>query len=74
MRDVRKQAEQGQKIIRKHERADLTVSEIHQLADIFIEAQDDLNSVSEGLYEVVTTAFLFGVAVGDRNARRGLRS
>lgn len=68
MRDVRKQAEQGKKIIRKHEKADLSVSKIHQLVDIFKDTQDDTNSVLEGVYEAVVNAFLMGVAVGSRNA------
>lgn len=74
MRDVRKQAEQGQKIMKKHEQTDLKVSEICQIIDIFNETKDDLNNTSEGLFEAITTAFLMGVAVGDRNARRELKS
>ena len=74
MRDVRKQAEQGQKIMKNNERTNLRVSEICQIIDIFNETKDDLNSTSEGLFEAITTAFLMGVAVGDRNARRELKS
>jgi hypothetical protein len=64
MRDIKKQAEQGRAIIRKHERADLHLSEIMQFVDLY--DQETARGSNDGLYTVIQEAFLMGVAVGNR--------
>ena len=59
-RDILKKAEQGKEYIyKKHERADMTRSELLTLFKLYKEA-------SEGneLFDAVTAAFYAGVAVG----------
>ncbi len=43
----------------------LTISEILQL--VFLAEENGM----QGIYEAITTAFLFGVAIGNRATRRG---
>jgi len=64
MRDIKKQAEQGRAIIRKHERADLRADEILQFTAMYDKAA--ANGSRDGLYDVIRAAFLMGVAVGNR--------
>lgn len=64
MRDIKKQAEQGLAIIRKHERADLRADEILQFTAMYDKAA--ANGSRDGLYDVIRAAFLMGVAVGNR--------
>lgn len=61
MRDIKEQARQGMEIIKRHERADLSVSEAMQLSK---ELKSDNGS---GIIDAIYTAFLMGVAVGSRN-------
>lgn len=64
-RDIHKQAAQGRTIINKHERADLSASELMDILKLHdeVEARDHNGN---GLYEAIRTAFLMGVAVGYR--------
>lgn len=61
MRDVKELENQGLKIIRNHERADLTVSEVMQLKEMLTSGNDT------GAIDIIYTAFLIGVAVGAKN-------
>ena len=64
-RDVNQQIEKGRAIIQKHERANLSASELLQFTAI----HDRINAErghNNGLYEVIEAAFLMGVAVGHR--------
>lgn len=62
MRDVKKRAEEGRELIRKHPRTDLNLSEIEELYKIF----RDKESRHGGIIGVINTAFDFGVSVGSR--------
>lgn len=61
-RNVQKQAEIGRQIIRKHPRADMTASEMQQLFAPLMEKKCDYDTV----WDVITTAYLMGIAVGNR--------
>jgi len=61
MRDIKELENQGVKIIRNHERADLTISEVMQLKEKLTSGNDT------GAIDIIYTAFLIGVAVGARN-------
>ena len=67
MRNIDKNIEQGHEIIRKHERADLTVSELHQFYETFSKTAEE-KGVAEGIFELITDVFHMGVAVGARNS------
>lgn len=64
MRDIKEQARQGMEIIGKHEGANLTVGEIMQFKQ---ELESDNDT---GIIDTIYTAFLMGVAVGSRNAKK----
>ena len=64
MRDVKELENQGLKIIRNHEGADLTVNEVMQLKERLASGNDS------GVIDVIYTAFLIGVAVGARNGNQ----
>jgi hypothetical protein len=59
MRNVKDQVEQGQEIIRKHNRASLMTDEIEQLLKPLKDNGDATRAV--------LNAFYMGVAVGSRN-------
>lgn len=65
MRDIYKQEKQGMEFIRKHQRLALTVGEVMQFKDEFWKTEN----ISEGLFNVIGTAFYMGVAVGSRNKK-----
>lgn len=67
MRDIKKQAEQGGAFLRKHERADLTVSELYQFFDSYKEDAENVGHY-DALWNLIGNAFKMGVAVGRRNA------
>jgi len=62
MRDVKKRAEEGRELLRKHPRMDLNLSEIEELYKIL----RDEESGHGGIIGVINTAFDFGVSVGAR--------
>ena len=66
-RDIKKQAEQGNKWLDKHERVGLYCSEIYQFVDLFDNVAKE-HGIHEGLFEVIEVAFKMGVAVGVRNS------
>lgn len=66
MRDIKKQAQQGRAIIRKHDRADLTVGELRRICDDFTAAAEK-QGVYNALIDAVTNSYYMGVAVGSRN-------
>lgn len=65
MRDFRKAIEEGTQIIRRHNRLDMSVPELNQLRDQFI----DEGQTSEALMNVIIDAFRAGVAIGARNRK-----
>lgn len=67
MRDVKEQAEQGRTFLEKHERADLSVSELKQFFDNYAAKAKESGNY-DALLEVIGDAFKMGVAVGARNA------
>ena len=67
MRNIEKNIEQGHEIIRKHERADLTVFEIHQFYEKFSETAKE-KGIAEGIFDLISDVFHMGVAVGARNS------
>ncbi len=67
MRDIKKQAQQGRAVIRKHNRADLTVSELRRICDDFTAAAEQ-QGVYNALIDAVANSYYMGVAVGSRNA------
>ena len=67
MRNVKKQAQEGRKIIRKKDRIDLSYDEMKQILDTFAEKQKTVGTF-DALWETVSDAFLMGIAVGHRNA------
>lgn len=73
IRNIEEQKALGQKAIDKHPRTDLTVGELNQLHDSFIDSFRE-HGINEAFIKTVEDAFLFGVAVGDRNAKRRVRT
>ena len=69
MRDMNKQKEQGQKIIRAHERADLSAMEIMKFKNDFDKNVHE-KGINEAIYNLICDAFYFGVAVGSRTRKR----
>lgn len=65
MRDINRQIEQGREIIRKHEQADLHLTEIRY----FMDSYDNARPKWDSLAYVIHNAFLMGVAVGSRNGQ-----
>lgn len=65
MRNVKKTAEQAYKICEKHPHIALSVTEVEQFREIFREGK----TVTGGLLDVITTAFMMGLAVGARNSK-----
>jgi vacuolar-type H+-ATPase subunit D/Vma8 len=63
MRDVRKQAEQGKKLL--SERRELTFGELQQFFKHYAERENP----NDGLWEVIADAFYMGVATGIRQER-----
>lgn len=58
MRDVKKQAERGRKLVAKNN-YNLWSGELVQLHDIYTSSEN-------GFYDAIVTAFLMGVSVGSR--------
>lgn len=69
MRDMNKQKEQGQKIIRAHERADLTGPELMKFKNDFHKAIQE-KGINEAVYNLICDAFYSGVAVGYRTCKK----
>lgn len=63
MRDINKQIAKGREIIRKHEQADLRLTEIRY----FMDSYDNARPKWDSLAYIIHNAFLMGVAVGSRN-------
>jgi len=69
MRDKNKQKEQGQKIIRAHERADLTGPELMKFKNDFHKTIQE-KGINEAIYNLICDSFYFGVAVGYRTGKK----
>lgn len=69
MRDMNKQMEQGRKIIRAHERADLRGDEVIRLKDDFDKMAYE-KGFNASIYRLICDVFYFGVAVGYRTRKR----
>lgn len=66
-RNIQKQAEQGREVVRKHPRIDMTVDELFDFVALFDSTIKETENLSAGIYEVVSSAFYMGIAVGNRN-------
>ena len=67
MRNIDKNIEQGNEIIRKHKRADLSISELYYFYENFKKSAEE-KGTANGLFDLISDAFYMGVAVGARNA------
>lgn len=66
MRSLERAVEQGREITHKRPKLDITYFDMNKLKRVFDE-QPDYN----GLMDVMIKSYLFGLAVGYRNAKRG---
>ena len=66
MRSLEKAVAQGREITHKRPKLDITCYDLYKLKEVFDE-QPNYN----GLLEVMIRSYLFGLAVGYRNARSG---
>lgn len=69
MRNVRKQVEQGCKIVDSHKNIDLTAEDLRQFKDIF-DQNFQRKGITGAVYSAICDAFYMGIAVGDRHGRR----
>lgn len=67
MRNIENQVRQGEEIISRHNRADMSVSECMQIMEP-IRSQEGAEQISDQIYDAIMNAFYMGVAVGARNA------
>lgn len=58
MRDIKAYADKGRDIIKEHPRKDVGSDELEALGRVYKD---------KGLFEVITQAYLFGLAVGAKN-------
>lgn len=63
MRDCVKQADIGDKLVRRNPRSDIGLAELGQLQEIYNDS---------GNFEAFRTAFLFGFAAGSRAKKKNL--
>lgn len=68
-RTLNRMTEEGRQFVRKHESADLAASEICELIDSY-ETTTHTPGDAQGLFAVITAAYLAGVAEGARTERR----
>lgn len=69
MRNVQKNIENGKAVITKHPKADIDLGEIGSMCDMLMASADEEGAVSfDAIRTLITDAFYFGVAVGNRNA------
>lgn len=69
MRNIQKNVENGKAVIAKHPKADIDLGEIGSMCDMLMANADEEGSVSlDAIHTLITDAFYFGVAVGNRNA------
>lgn len=61
MRDMGKAIEEGRKISRENSRADMTAAEMKVFYDRFYDGE---------IWDVISDAFCFGVAIGSRIEKR----
>ena len=64
MRDIQKQAAQGNAIIRRHPLYDMSVLELLELIDIYEREKD-----KDALRRALVASFYMGIATGDRIRR-----
>ena len=67
MRDVKKTAEAGRKILQKRDRLDLSINELNQFYEAF-EEEAKTCGVEGALFHLIGDAYKMGLAVGMRNA------
>lgn len=69
MRNVQKNVENGKAIIAKHPKADIDLGEINDMFETLMTNTDEEGTVGlDAIHALITDAFYFGVAVGNRNA------
>lgn len=65
-RNITKMRAEGKKIIADNERYDLGISEVKEIKRLY----DEAVSHSEGIFEIISTAYLVGLASGCRYGTR----
>lgn len=68
MRDIEKQIVKGREIIKKHRKAEITLTEIDYFMDMF-DDQAKQHGTYDALFKVIGNAFFMGCAVGSRNSK-----
>ena len=68
MRNIEKQIAQGHEIAAARQRLDLSVAEINQLRKRFAE-KEATEGKTDAVIDLIGAAYLFGLAVGTRNAQ-----
>lgn len=66
MRDIKKQSQQGQALLEKNNRLDLTLGELDQFFEAFNQTARE-KGISEAVWNTIGDAFKMGLAVGARN-------
>ena len=72
MRNIKKQKEQANKIIKNHPNIDLTAGELMELRESFMKTAEK-HGMSEAILDLAIDAFLMGLAVGYRNGKKDSR-
>ena len=66
-RNIFKQAEQGEKFLRKHEQLELSADELYQFFKAYNDTEKE-DGTYGAIWNTICLAFKMGVAVGRRNA------